>query len=404
MHSIEKAREILFARARPTGIEAVALGDALGRCLADGILADRDFPPTDRSAMDGFAVRSEDCAEPGAALTIADELRAGRAPGSAPVAPGTAVRIMTGSIVPPGADAVVMVELTETDASGTTVRVLEAVEAGQHVRRRAEEARAGDAVLGAGTVIGPAAMAALAAVGADPVRVRRRPTVAVLSTGDEVVEPDAAPAPHQIRNSNARTLLAQLSGLGLTGTYLGIAPDEAGALAVALERGLAHDLVLLTGGVSMGEYDLVGAVLAKLGVETLFHKVAMKPGKPILAATRGDAVVVGLPGNPVSAFTGFAVFVAPFLRRCMGWSVCDPTPVRARLLAPVSCKPGRTTYHLARFAWTDGGATVDPVRTRGSGDVLSLVAADAFAIAPPGRHRLEAGETVEALPWDVPVR
>ncbi len=398
MLTIDEARAILDERARPMPPEPVALRDALGRCLAATVVADRDFPPTDRSAMDGFAVRAADTAEPGAVLRVAGEIRAGQDPGALAVRDGVGVRIMTGAVVPEGADAVVMVELTEPVGDGA-VRVLEAVRAGQHIRRRAEDLRAGETVLERGARIDAAAIAALASVGADPVAVFARPRVAVLSTGDEIVEPGETPAPHEVRNSNARTLLAQLARLGIEGEDLGIARDDPARLCSTIERGLDADLLLLTGGVSMGRYDLVGEQLSALGATTLFHKVAVKPGKPILAAERGPCLIVGLPGNPVSAFTGFAVFVAPVLRRRMGWAAWDHAWARARLTAPLRRKPGRTTFQLARIEVRDDRLTVTPVRTMGSGDVLSMVRANGFVIAGPGNHAVPEGEPVTVLPW-----
>jgi molybdopterin molybdotransferase len=376
MLTIEAARAILNERATPLTGEPVALRDALGRCLAGSIVADRDFPPTDRSAMDGFAVRAADAAEPGAVLRVDGEMRAGQDPRGIAVSTGAAVRIMTGAVVPDGADAVVMVELTE-GAGADTVRILEAVRTGQHIRRRAEDLGAGRTVL----------------------EVVTRPRVAVLSTGDEIVEPSASPAPHEVRNSNARTLLAQLAGLGIEGRDLGIARDHPEGLRSTIERGLDGDLLLLTGGVSMGRYDLVGEQLAALGASTLFHKVAVKPGKPILAAERGSCLIVGLPGNPVSAFTGFEVFVAPVLRRRMGWASWDHAWARARLTSPLRRKPGRTTFQLARIEIRDDGLTVAPIRTMGSGDVLSLVRANGFVLAEPGNHTVPEGEPVTVLRW-----
>jgi molybdopterin molybdotransferase len=259
--------------------------------------------------------------------------------------------------------------------------------------------RAGERVLSRGAPIHAPEIAALASVGRTRVRVYRAPVVQVLSSGDEVVEPDVTPAPHQVRNSNARCLLAQLRELRIEGRYLGIAPDTREGLKEAVRAGLNGDVLLVTGGVSMGKYDLVGEVLAEAGMRQVFHKVAVRPGKPMLVGRRGDCLVVGLPGNPVSTFTGFAVFVVPALRKMMGYARCDNLQVTAVLAERLKRKPGRTTYHLARVAQAGDGFTALPVRAMGSGDVVSMSRANAFVITPPGAHALDPGTRVDAILW-----
>jgi molybdopterin molybdotransferase len=221
-----------------------------------------------------------------------------------------------------------------------------------------------------------------------------------MSTGDEVVEVEATPAPHQVRNSNARMLMAQLQSMRADARYLGIANDEPLALDAMIADGLTGDVLILSGGVSVGEYDLVGAALIRAGCDVLFHTVSMRPGKPLLAAKRGACLVLGLPGNPISAFTGFQVFVRPALRKLMG----DPQPVaapfRARLLSPLRRKPGRLTYHLAHLRWHEGNPLVAPVTSASSGDVLSLVRANAFIVAAGDPQPIPAGTDVDVLVWD----
>jgi len=393
------ARRKLLAEVAPLPTESVALAEAHGRTLAEEIRADRDFPATDRSAMDGFAVRSTDAGEPGASLRILGELRAGVSPRSVRVDPGGAVRIFTGGVVPEGADAVVMVELVEEDRDAGTVTVRQSVEAGQNIRRRAEDIREGETVLRPGSWIGAAEVAALASVGRTTVRVGRRPRVHVLSTGDELVDASRTPAAHEIRNSNAPMLSASLAEMGIPATDLGIAADRDDALAAALARGLEGDLLLVTGGVSMGEYDLVGRELERAGMRRIFHRVAMKPGKPILAGRRGACLVLGLPGNPVSAFTGFRVFAVPVLLRMCGAAGWEDRPVRAVLAERLRRRPGRKTYHLGRVDLADSPPSARPVRTMSSGDVLSMSAANAFLVTEASPHALEPGSTVEALLW-----
>lgn len=375
------------------------LAGALGRTLADRIVADRDFPPTDRSAMDGFAVRAADCAGAECTLRVAGEVRAGQNTESISIGVGEAMRIFTGGVIPRGADAVVMLELAEEDRGSGTVRVKERPHAGQNVRRRGEDRRAGETVAEPGDVVRAAEIAALAAVGHVRVRVVRTPRVAVISTGDEIVEVEAIPAAQQVRNSNAPMLLALLASMRIDGRYLGIAEDDPAALDAMIAEGLACDVLLLSGGVSVGAYDLVGAALVRAGCEVLFHRVAMRPGKPIMAAKRDRCLVLGLPGNPVSAFAGFQVFVAPALRKLMGDKTPVARPVRAKLVERLPRTPGRVTYHLAHLAWRNGEPMVSPVRSAGSGDVLSLVRANAFIVAPGDPRAIEAGEDVDVVAW-----
>jgi molybdopterin molybdotransferase len=399
MLEVSDALKILLDAVSSLAPVAVPLQEALGLTLAERVVADRDFPPTDRSAMDGFALRAADCGEPGRSLAVTGEVRAGQDAGDTFFGAGEAVRIFTGGVIPRGADAVVMIELTEENRLSKTVLVKERVELGQHVRRRGEDLRAGETVIDPGKIVRAAEIAALAAVGRTRATVVRPPRVAVMSTGDEVVEVDLDAAPHQVRNSNANMLLAQLQLLRVDSRYLGIAGDERAALDAMIADGLTADVLVLTGGVSVGAYDLVGAALIRAGCEVLFHNVAMRPGKPIVAAKRGECLVLGLPGNPVSAFTGFHVFVAPALRKLKG----DPEPVaaphRATLLAPLRRRPGRLTYHLAALSWRDGEPFVASVASASSGDVLSLVRANAFIVAPGDPDAIPTGAEVDVLPW-----
>lgn len=399
MIAVAEARRRLLEAVEP--LEAVTLDveQALGLVTVDEHVADRDYPPSDRSAMDGYAVRAADVGAAGTVLEVVGEAAAGRRVDRLALGPGTAVRIFTGAMVPGGADAVVMVEHTEPIEGRQRVRVLEPVRRGQHIRRAGEDYARGQRVLPAGTPLHSAEAGALATLGVTRVRVHRRPRVAVLSTGDEVVEPAATPGVHQIRNGNAPALLARLGELGAEGRYLGIAGDDAARLGERLERGFAADALLVTGGVSVGEYDLVRQALETRGVEVLFHGVAMKPGKPVLAALREGRLVVGLPGNPVSAVTGLDVLVAPALRRMMGHRDDVELRVRAVLDAPLSARGGRTTFHLGRLEWREGRWRARPVRSASSGDALSMVRANAYLITPAGAGPSPAGDEVEVLPW-----
>jgi len=399
MLTVAEALTILLDAVSSLSSLEVQLEDLLGLTLSERIVADRDFPSTDRSAMDGFAVRATDCADAGRSLSVTGEVRAGQDAGATFVQAREAVRIFTGGVIPRGADAVVMVELTEEDRNAGTVLLKECPEVGQHIRRQGEDMRVGETVIEVGTVLRAAEIAALAAVGRTRVTVIRPPRVAVMSTGDEVVEVDANPAPHQVRNSNARMLLAQLQAMGVDARYLGIAKDDPAALDAMIADGLTGEVLVLTGGVSVGEYDLVGAALIRAGCEVLFHNVAMRPGKPIVAAKRGGCLVLGLPGNPVSAFTGFHVFVAPALRKLMGHPEPVTAPLSAMLVAPLRRRTGRLTYHLAHLRWHEGKPLVVPVTSASSGDVLSLVRANAFIVAPGDTQPIPASTEVEVVAW-----
>jgi molybdopterin molybdotransferase len=397
--SVSEALETLLSAVQPLPVSEASLTEAAGRTLAESVAADRDAPPTDRSAMDGYAVRAADCGTAGSVLADAGEVRAGQDPAGTAVRPGTAVRIFTGAVVPEGADAVVMIERCAVLDDGAAVRIETAVETGQNIRRRGEERKAGETVLSAGAVLRAAEVAALAASGRTHVRVVRAPRVGVLSTGDEVVPVGKQPAPHQVRNSNAAMLAAQVAAMGFAVDDLGIARDDRGALDALLADGLTRDVLLVSGGVSVGAYDLVGYALSRAGCTTLFHTIAMRPGKPLLAATREGCLVLGLPGNPVSAFTSFQVFVAPAIRKLAG----DPQPivpwVRATLTSALSLKPGRTTYHLARLAWVDGRPQVTPTPGASSGDVYALSRADCFIVTPAETTHVAAGAEVDVQAW-----
>lgn len=399
MIPVEEAVGRLEAATGALASVEVSLEEAHGRVLAETVVADRDFPPLDRSAMDGYAVRAADVPRPGCELELAGEVRAGQPVGDLTVGPGQAVRIMTGATVPPGADAVVMVEKTEERTAEGRVRIDDAPRPGRHVRRRGEDRERGAVVVERGAPIHAAEIAALAALGRTSVRVHRVPDVRVLSTGDEVVEPDRVPGVHQVRNSNAHTLLAQLAELGIRGRYLGIAGDDRGALDRRLAEGLRGDLLLVTGGVSVGNYDLVAESLAAAGMRRILYKVAVKPGKPLLAGRRGECLVLGLPGNPVSTFTCFFLFAAPVLRRMLGYRRWRNRPQRASLVEPLEAAPGRETYHLARLETGPGGLAATAIRSAGSGDVLGLARANGFVVTPAEGASLAAGAEIPALPW-----
>ncbi|MFN7586897.1 MAG: gephyrin-like molybdotransferase Glp [Planctomycetota bacterium] len=379
------ARERVLAAARPlVTTETVDLAAAHGRHLAVPVHAAGAWPATDRSAMDGFALRAADAAVAGDTLPVVGESLAGK-PFVGALSPGQAIRIMTGAVVPPGADCVVPVEFTSGFA-GAVVTVQKPVAAHANVRVRASELAAGALVLPAGRLLRAAEIGVLAVLGHATVPVVRRPRVAILATGDEVVPVNASPLPHQVRESNSWALAAQVVECGGEALRLGIAPDEPGPLRAALQRGLAEADVLLTiGGISKGTHDLVHGTLAELGVQPEFHGIDLKPGKPTFFGVHGgDArrYVFGLPGNPASTFTVFDLLVRPLLQVLLGdaagaWSAAAPAGETAWQ------RNGRLQALPARLeAAADGRLTAALVPPSPSGDPFGLAGGDVYVLVP----------------------
>jgi molybdopterin molybdotransferase len=402
MLSVAEAREQILQQARPLPPAAAELGPALlGVVLAEDVVSDLDVPPHDKALMDGFALRSGDVPEGQAVLAVVEEIHAGQVPRKS-VGRGQASRIMTGAPVPAGADAVVMVERTRVRDDGRLEVKDRPPRPGQHILPRGREIRAGETVLRAGAVLRPQEVGVLATLGKGRVNVVPVPRVAVLSTGDELVNPDRTPGPGQIRNSNGPMLLAQVRRAGGAPSFLGIARDEPEDLRRLIEDGLRQDVLILSGGVSAGKRDLVPGALQEAGVVPHLHKVAMKPGKPVFFGTLdrgvgGRTLVFGLPGNPVSSFVGFELFVRLALRRLAG-AVEEPANVRAVLAEDFAYNTDRPTYHPA---WLEAGETgwgVRPVPWFGSSDLRALMRANALLILPAGDHRHRAGQAFAVLP------
>ena len=399
MLPVEEAQARVLAEVAILGEEAVSFADAFGRVLREDVLADADAPAADNSAMDGYAVRAEDVAVAPRSLRVIGDIPAGHV-ASARVEPGTAMRIMTGAFVPDGADAVAQVEIT--DGGLETVVVQKAVTSGANIRRRGEDMRAGDVVLRAGARIGAAEIAMLAGVRKEVVRVGRRPTVAILSTGDELIDVGDAPAPGKIVNTNSYLLAALVRETGALARPFGIVRDTREATIATLEAALDSDFVLTSGGVSVGAYDFVKEALDALGAETKFWRVAMKPGKPVVLSRRGERVIIGLPGNPVSSFVGFHLFVAPALRKAMGESAVFPPVVRAKLTAPLKSAGDRRVYSRVRIVSREGELLATPMATQGSGALTSMAGANGLAIVEQGVMRAETGEFVSTVLLGLP--
>ena len=393
--SVEHARRVVLAAARPLPAEAVALRDAVGRTLAAPVIARGDQPPFDASAMDGFAVRHADLGGGTVALPVVGTVHAGEAP--PPLPPGTAVGIMTGAPVPDGADTVIPVERATRD--GDAVRFDIVLEAGAHIRRAGEWLRDGTPVLGAGTLVTPGVLGLLASVGAASVEVRRRPRVAVVATGDELVEASASPGPGQIRDSNGPGLAAQVEAAG--GAVIGplVARDTDADLARVLDAAAGADVLVFAGGVSMGERDLVRTALDDRGAEWAFWTVRQRPGKPLAFGTLGGRPVVGLPGNPVSAAVCFEVYVRPLLQAGLGRPT-DPVTEPATLDAPIPKPAGLHTFaRVTARRDADGRLHVAPAGAQGSHVALSLALSDGLAHLPAEWDDAPAGATVAFERW-----
>ena len=377
-------------------LEAMAcpLAEALGGVLAEDVTADLDLPPFDCSAMDGYAVRAEDLGGVPIVLPILEQITAGIPP-THRIEPGMCAGIMTGAMVPEGADAVVMVEDTERVDDGH-VRFLRPV-GKRNIRARGEEIGAGRVVLSKGAVVRPAEIGLLASVGRDPVRVIRRPTVAILATGDELVDLSERPGSGQIRNSNGPTLLALCAQAGFQAASLGVAADRLEDLEAGIRAGLAYDVLLVSAGVSVGEFDLVPRALAAVGAETHLHGVRVKPGKPVFFGVAPGCVIYGLPGKPVSTIVAFGLFVLPGLRRMAGRADGLPAAVPAVMKKPFSKRPGRQQYEPAHVQRVGDHYEVEALPTHGSGDLVALCRANALLVAPADRDVLPAGAPADVM-------
>jgi molybdopterin molybdotransferase len=407
MLSVEEALELVAKNTVPLPPQRVPLGEAAGLVLAEEVTSEVNSPPYDKSMMDGYAVQSADRQQ---VRHVLEEVAAGAVPRYA-VTPGTATRIMTGAPLPEGADAVVPIEQAEL-IDATTVR-LQQVEpvAGQNILRLGASLRAGDVVLHGGALLRPIEIAILAEIGHGIVSVRPRPRVAVLPTGNEIVPLGERPGQGQIRNSNGPMLLAAAARAGAESIDLGIGRDDQAELTRLIDGGLAADVLVLSGGVSAGTFDLVPAVLAEVGVEKVFHKVALRPGKPLWFGVKQDderrVLVFGLPGNPVSSFVCFELFVRPAISALAGRGFAVSATIPARLSHRFDYRGGRASYLPARMgrARREAGrqtvsapASIEILPWQGSADLTTLARADALVRLGSEPTLLEAGTLVDALP------
>jgi molybdopterin molybdotransferase len=409
-----EALGIILESVSASGVETVMLEQSLGRVLAEAICANRDLPPYDVSAMDGFAVRSVDVTNPPAQLTITEDIKAGNMP-TRTLQKGQCARIMTGAPVPHGADAVIRVEDTQaerfsphpnTTSEGTVaifsqrestfdrVQINKAVKPGNDIRLQGEGMKNGEVVLKAGTEITPGVIGVLATVKAARFAVYRRPRVAILSTGDELEGMHEPVDPNKIPNSNSYALMAQVQALGIEPVLLGIARDDPVELEQYLRRGLEYDVLLVSGGTSVGVHDYVRPTIEKLGVQMKFWRVAIRPGHPLAFGTTSSALVFGLPGNPVSSMVCFEEFVIPALRRMMGNPRLHRRTVMARLGHPVKFHPGRTEFIRVQLTHDAGGYIANSTGTQSSGALISMAKADGLLVVPSDSTGLPEGEQV----------
>ena len=409
--SFEHARHVVEEHAatlRPRGKELVELLDSRGQILAEPVLADRNFPPFPRATRDGYAVRAGDLAKIPVTLSVIAEIRAGAATDvGLKVEAGQAAAIMTGAPAPPGSDAVVMVEYSSRE--GNQVTITRGIAAGENIVPVAAEAKRGDRLLSPGVRLDHAAIAVAASVGRSHLLVYSKPRVAVLATGDELRDIDVPLASNQIRNSNTYSLAAQIQAAGGEPVLLPIAPDEPERLRELMADGFESDLLLLTGGVSMGKYDLVEEVLAQFQAEFFFTGAQIQPGRPVVfgrvpcsagapAREGGDhTYFFGLPGNPVSTMVTFELFARPILEALAGLTPRKLIFLHARLKSEIKTKPGLKRFLPAILSGELEQAEVELVRWQGSGDIAATAAANCYIVIPPDREGIKAGEWVPLL-------
>ncbi|MDR7867552.1 MAG: molybdopterin molybdotransferase MoeA [Sporomusaceae bacterium] len=394
--SLDMAQDKLLKAVRVIAAEEVALADCWRRVLADEVVADADFPPFDRSPLDGYALIAADVAEAApewpVVLEVVDDIPAGSVPRVA-VRPGTAAKIMTGAPVPEGATGVVRREDVREEPGRATVFAGAGVAA--NLCRRGEEIAAGEKVIAAGTVVNAGVMGLLALLGVSRPRVFKRPRVALLATGSEVTDIEAPLPPGAIRNSNSYMLAAQVRDAGAEPIMFGIARDEVAVIISRLSAAAACDLIVTTGGVSAGDYDLLADVYRELGISVMFERVGIKPGMPVLAGHKDGKLYVGLSGNPAAASVAFEQIVRPALLKMAGRSDWWRPRAKALLTAPFTKTSGATRFVWASCRPVNGGLTVEPMPLQGNGMLKSAVTANAMIVIPAGSPPLAAGSTVE---------
>jgi molybdopterin molybdotransferase len=394
--SVREALDITLGNVSRLPPEELLLLESRGRILAEDLIADVDLPPFTRATMDGYALRSEDLTRVPATLEVAGYVPAGSNPNFA-LKTGQAAKIMTGAQLPRNADAVQQIEKTQSIDEGTRVTILEGVGAGANVAAKGSDARAGDKLISAGTYISPAVVGLLASAGADVVSVYSRPSIAILATGDELVDITTKPLSGQIRNSNSYALYTQVLQVGTHAKMIGIARDHKAYIKNRVTQGLRHEMLLVTGGASVGDLDLMGEIFEELGFAILFSKVSMKPGKPVILAQAESTLIFALPGNPVSSATVFEVLVRPAIRKMMGYPVYGNQIISALLTQHFFNRSGRENYHPAVTWYEEGRFYCRPLMSRGSGDVTTYALSNSYLICPAEKAEASEGEPIEVM-------
>jgi len=398
MITVDEALQKILTTAKQLGKHRIPIEAALGHVISDDIKADRPIPPFDRAAMDGFAVLSSDFIKPTIRLKVQGEIQTG-IPSDLTLKSGEAIQIMTGAPCPPGADAIVKVENSKMDAGWVDLNEPD-IEPWMHIAREGEDAKAGKVLLAAGTPLTTAGIAVCASVGVSEVEVYKRPTVKVISTGTEIIPPSQQPEPHQIRDCNSFALRSLSQTMGLSSEFMGIGDDDTEVIGDMIKAGLEADLLLLSGGVSMGNYDHVPKLLEANGVKKVFHSVKVKPGKPIwFGVSDSNTYVFGLPGNPVSVQTAFRIFVRPLIKKISGEKNPEHFYLNLPLLEDVRSKTPRENFIPVKIVNQEGKTFLEYIPTQGSGDFSNFQKSHGLIHCPAEKDLFEAGSLVRFLPW-----
>ena len=399
MISVDTAIKIVSDVVEPLPPKTVPFESALGLCLAQDVQSDIDMPPFDRSAMDGYAVIAEDTLDAPVELMVIENIAAGYMP-KKKILRGQVSKIMTGAAVPEGADAVVKFEETEDLLANNLVKILKSVRKGINISKRGEDMQIGQPVLRRGMPIRPQEIGILATVGKSQVEVFSAPAIGIISTGTELVDVESKPSLAQIRNSNGYSLAAQARRLKAEVEILGIVKDTKEEISSMMHRGLQKDILILSGGVSMGEYDLVGDVMKELNTQIYFEKVALRPGKPVVFGKKDKTIIFALPGNPVASFVTFELFIYPAIRKMMGFSAIHRTTLKASLETEILVKRKRREYRPAFLRMQDNAWFVSPVEWHGSADLLSTTRANCLLVVREDAEKLAAGQLVDVILLD----
>ncbi len=396
MLSVFESQDLILSKCLTLGIEKIPLEDSLGRVLAEDVTSNRFQPPYDVSAMDGYAVNSLDCSEGEVILKVVDDIRAGMTP-SKKINSGEAAIIMTGAEVPVGADTVIRME--DTDGGQDEVRINKFPIKGKDIREKGENIKKGDTVLSIGDTINPAALATLVMVKKKEISVFKMPTVSILSTGDELESIEEEMDERKIPDTNSYAVMAQLKAIGVEANIIGIAKDTPEDTEKKLKIGLESDILIVSGGISVGVHDFVKPILEKLGITIHFWKASIRPGKPIAFGTKKDSgsekLVFGLPGNPVSSMVCVEQFVIPALRKILGHKKLFRQIVSAELKEDFKNKPGRTNFARVKISYEDNKLKATNTGSQGSGILMSMVEADGFMVIPSDTGMLKSGTKVK---------